>query len=510
MVSFESWNKARALRSWALMEPWEYEKALEETYPHLISGTGIEGFNSLCDLLDSAFTGAYSWAYRSTIEPSEQNISSHTSVGDTLIDAVRNAAARMVDENPPIADEILTALLRRQNVLFRRTAIDLLVTHSDLLRSQAIEAALNTANLAEVALFHEYSHLVRSVFAFLPRDKQDQFLSWVDSGSTSSDMQDPEEREVARTAWRSRWLTVLKDALPGELKEEYQKLAAAKRVPEHPDLLSYSSVSMGPTSPKSDDDLSKMAVADIVDFLRSWTQSSSWDAPTPEGLGRALQRTVSKDPTRFVDALEEFQTSARPMRGRSCRVSKRLLKLVYLLTGLGAMGFLSQVISIPREIGEKPRHLDADPHWGWARKAVASLLRTLLGKDLLALSLRTVIWELLARLTRDPDPTPKDDAETSMDPATYSINTTRGEAMHAVIQYALWIHRGERRQANGAVATFEDMPEVRDLLEFHINDPSPAIRSVYGQYLPWLTLLDRDWVGSSLEGFCREKRNSTH
>src|SRR6266852_4485316 len=41
------------------------------------------------------------------------------------------------------------------------------------------------------------------------------------------------------------------------------------------------------------------------------------------------------------------------------------------------------------------------------------------------------------------------------------------------------------------------MPEVRKVLNQHLNpgyDTSLAIRSVYGQWLPWLVLLDRQWV----------------
>jgi hypothetical protein len=43
------------------------------------------------------------------------------------------------------------------------------------------------------------------------------------------------------------------------------------------------------------------------------------------------------------------------------------------------------------------------------------------------------------------------------------------------------------------------MPEVREVLEAHLdpaNDPSLAIRAVYGQWLPWLVLLDRAWAAA--------------
>src|SRR6202011_402226 len=91
----------------------------------------------------------------------------------------------------------------------------------------------------------------------------------------------------------------------------------------------------------------------------------------------------------------------------------------------------------------------------------------------------------------------------NMDPLTHSINTARGAAMHSVVRYALWVHRAiEREQAGGDVeSNFVGIPEVRDLLELHLNpqeDPALAVRAVYGQWLPWLALLDRRWVTTHL------------
>lgn len=44
------------------------------------------------------------------------------------------------------------------------------------------------------------------------------------------------------------------------------------------------------------------------------------------------------------------------------------------------------------------------------------------------------------------------------------------------------------------------LPEVREVLDNHLdNDPSLAIRAVYGEYFPWLVWLDRDWVEKNLK-----------
>jgi hypothetical protein len=75
-----------------------------------------------------------------------------------------------------------------------------------------------------------------------------------------------------------------------------------------------------------------------------------------------------------------------------------------------------------------------------------------------------------------------------------SLNTTRGEALHAVIRYALWIQR-DRNDTDSF--SFDDIPEVRTVLDAHLakdREPSLTIRSVYGQWFLWLVLLDRKWA----------------
>jgi hypothetical protein len=70
------------------------------------------------------------------------------------------------------------------------------------------------------------------------------------------------------------------------------------------------------------------------------------------------------------------------------------------------------------------------------------------------------------------------------------------------ILYALWVKRHlERGEAEPArlIQNFDVMPEVREVLEHHLDpvgDPSLVIRSVYGQRLHQLVHLDAKWMGS--------------
>ena len=121
---------------------------------------------------------------------------------------------------------------------------------------------------------------------------------------------------------------------------------------------------------------------------------------------------------------------------------------------------------------------------------------------------RKRVWQIIEPLTSDPEPTIEDEAQydsSNFEPANLAINTTRGEAMHTVIQYTLWIRRHIEKGADSNDRIdrgFEEMPEVRDILEKHLDpsfDPSLAIRSVYGRWFPWLVLLDEKWARDNTE-----------
>ncbi len=152
--------------------------------------------------------------------------------------------------------------------------------------------------------------------------------------------------------------------------------------------------------------------------------------------------------------------------------------------------------------------MEADPHWGWTRNAIIDLLTEGFEDRPGALQCdrRHGVWDILKALTDDPHPSPEREKEDSghSDSATLSINSARGRAFHALVEYALWRWRCidvATPQEPPPPCTFEVMPEVREVLDEHLDpsrDPSLSIRSVHGMSLPRLAGLDWDWVRANL------------
>ena len=116
--------------------------------------------------------------------------------------------------------------------------------------------------------------------------------------------------------------------------------------------------------------------------------------------------------------------------------------------------------------------------------------------------MRQVVWSVIEPLTRDPEPVRDMEIEENSslrDPATASINMVRGLAMHAVMRYALWV---KRHVDDEHWSGFADIPEVLNVLEEHLDirvESTSTVRAVYGQWFPWLVLLDLDWAKDNVE-----------
>jgi len=117
------------------------------------------------------------------------------------------------------------------------------------------------------------------------------------------------------------------------------------------------------------------------------------------------------------------------------------------------------------------------------------------------------VRDILLRLLHHSDPAPENEREygdDNIDPATLSLNTVRGKAMHALIVYALRRARLLEDQAQAekeATPAPRLEPEVRQAFTEKLDktqDASQAVHSVFGLYFHNLYYLDREWLTQHL------------
>ena len=513
----------------ACLDAWEYEKTLKKHYPELVRAAGLDALELLCDLLDKAIRlsrhyeddqGAedYSVQWRPAVEDHPQN--NGQTHKDALVTAVRDAAELIVRSGHGTVEEVMNALERRPWRVFRRIALHVLRVFADQALPLIATRLTDRRLFDDVGAQHEYVLLLRDCCQRLTPDNQATILEWIEVGPDVEKFKrrqeevmgsSPSDDVVARyrERWQRDWLARIgHENLPRECQERYRELVGKYGEPDHVEFPAYTEIVWGPTSPKSADELKAMSIQEIVEFLKTWRPpDNAFHEPSPEGMGRALSSVVAQNPGPFAIVAKRFH-GLEPTYIRAVLSGLReALEQGGAFDWEPVLDLCGWALSQPRETPGRQagEEMEADPDWGWTRKAIADLLSAGFddGPGTIPIHLRENVWPILKPLTEDPDPTPEQEERyggSSMDLATRAINTTRGKAMHAVVRYALWVRQHMEGQADTEDQSrwsFDEMPEVREVLDVHLDvaqEPSLAIRAVYGQWFPRLAFLDAEWT----------------
>ena len=506
----------------ARFDLWTYEQILKKQVPQLAEADGLAALSLLCGLLDDAVRfavrdpaseaprdGSYIW--RPAIEDHSQN-SEIADLRDLLICAVRDGALQLAESDSADVRKIVSLLEEGQWHVFKRIALHLLSavghTAADIMAVRLTDRTL----FKQVGVRHEYNLLLERRFAELTDEDQEQILETIAAGpdretfmaaplvSTGRPPTD-QDYERYKKVWQRDRLAPISDIVLEPWNERYRQLVQEVGPPRHPEFPFYmESGFQTPEAPKSREELASLSVADLAAFLRTWKPSDRTEEPSPEGLGAEVRALVAGSPDRYASEAHQFKlpepTYVRAfvqglndaVRQKSPFPWRAVLEL--------CSWCVRQTREIPGRTHDSPYLRYVDPDWGWARAAIADLV----GEGFeeapaeISVDLREAAWDVLQPLTHDDEPTAeyeKRSLDSDMDPATLSINTVRGKAMHAAIRYALWLKRHNKEEP----PSFDFMPEVRVVLDERLeNDRSLTVRTVYGRWFPWLVRLDPVWA----------------
>ena len=480
------------------IDEYEYEEFVRLWVPVLLRHGGTVALAMLCDILEPPrdtdelhdFTDTVS---RPAIEAHHQNYGHDPT--DFLIDAVRDGSKQLVAAGIDIR-QIAQILSDRRCAIFQRILLHLAKEQCGEHPRFAAELAVSEDRFFDDRLLHEYSGLLGAVFPSLGLSERATVLSWIEAGPSLDDRFDGDEeaRRRIRLHWQARRLAWIRQDLDEEWQRRYALIVAEVGEPEHPDFVSYTTSWMGPTSPAAVADLEAMSPPEVAGYLESWQPTGDPMSPDREGLARVLEEAVARSPSRYLAARDSL-VDLRP------RYVEALVRGVRNAVLADRLVDWAAVLEVLASVVHRPA---GDREWRSARRESASMLVTGLKDDVIQPGLRDAVWELIDALADDPEPAPEDEAERILNITTDSISSVRGNALHAVIRYGLWVCRS-LAGPNGAYAVRPSMvtiPEVGKRLDWHLdpaNDPSLAVRSVYGQWFPHLALIDADWAERNVE-----------
>jgi hypothetical protein len=552
----------------ARFEPVDlYKEILEACVVPLIEKIGVQAIAMLCDLLDEAvgiMLSSYDEAdpYHDSLyvempiigEP-ERNFEGGPA--HVLVSAVRDACEWLANEEPDTVPRMVQILEEKDREVFDRLVFHLLrrvyEATPEVVGEEIDDRLIEKARNFSEGLRPEYALLARVRIAGMQEARREQLFRRIEEGplpewlelrraSILEDGRDPEKdlpRNVGR--WKLRRLVAFGKELPDEWKARYEELVEeVGPIEESPPLGSRIRARGAARYAKTANELRTMEIGEIVEFLRSWRADKNLGYIARQGLANELAAAVASDARRFAAQATRFEgldpafarallwgvhdalSSENPRERESIPHGSEwtpVLKLCHWSLNQTTGGVESGAIEVGRDSERWELELDL------LRRTVAELLGvglTLHGEGSIPFGLRNEVWKALEALTQDPDPTVVRDGteatrrDANSTPYGLSINCVRGQAMHAIVRYALFVRRHLMLDSDGSEELpryLSEMPEVRRVLELHLDpklEPTRAVRSVYGYWLPELLILAPVWTSEHMAQILPEDEGLEH
>ena len=499
------------------MPAWAYDRLLTTNVPVLLDVDPQRFFETFISMLNAAV--------RAGVTREEARAGHASSVGwrdvvasghgymedprDVLVEAVRDASLRLATDAAGVARGV-ERLERESFSIFKRISLHLLHERVSIAPDLAHQHVMARDLFDSYECRPEYSRLVAAAFGALGEADKRTWLSWVDAGPDLSGLEEryvPPEggpslddiKRDQRERWQLERLALVADELEGERKASYLALEQRYGKPKDPRTPQAAEVRVGPTSPFEGTELRSLSVDALVAKLQAWVPPDEWMGPSPAGVGRQVTEAVAANPAAYADT-EKF-TVLEPTYVRS------VIDGFHTAASAGrevpwepALRLLDWVVRQPFTHDVAP-DFQRDPGWRWSRMSATRLVNAGIARKVVPYALRERVWDCIAKLLHDPDPTPEDEGdriERGTDAADLSMNATRSVALDGAMHYCAWV----RHHVEGEGFRLDVVPEARLAFDEHLDavrEPSRAVRWVFGRWFRFLVGADETWAASHVE-----------
>ena len=465
-----------------------------------------------------------SCVWRPAIEEHEQN--HDYDISPVLVGYVRQAFEVAISAKRMALGDALTLLEKYKFLVFRRLSIHLIGEFADQDIELVRRIALDHRYFADHHFKHEYAVLIGKRFEILNDNEKGAWFEWVDRGPDMSNFDEnirswhqreptDQERRERIEYWQFEKLHLIRHHLQGDRLEFYRKMLAKDGEPRMADLNVRSGpMRSGNESPLSVEQLSATPFAQTVEKVVGWKgERDSFEGPDREGLASAFEQYVAKNPV-------AFSSEAELLIGKPALFVRGFIQKISEAINGGQPVAIEPVLNLSRWVVERPVHertTPENPHdgmvdrdWQWTRDEISRLIKSICTAErdgTPAYSLehcRSVVWSLLERLFRDEAQSyilrnkGTDDLR-MRDYLDLAINSPRGKAVEAGLEYARWvadqikITEGKREIVPGGL---DAMPEVRAMLEWQIlpENRTVEVLAIIGSRIPQLNWIDRSWL----------------
>lgn len=506
-----------------------YKEILDKVIPMVLTKDPNRALGILCDNLfkaielefpdkDSSHDRSHHWRP----EVGDQR-SDDRDVKNLLVSAIKNGMEALGKEDIVMFEKGYRLLSKYDSAIFRRIELHLIRTSSELMKGEIQKALSQRKLFDDIITWHEYYHLLRENFSSLPNELKDKLLEWIDEGPDLGNYEawfkketgktpTEEQKDARKARWQIRYFSAIKDALSPEWRERWNELIDKYEEPDHPDYHFYVDVGFtGARAPLEREDIWKMTAQELTDYFKDWKPSGDFSSPSREGLGGLFRELLDEKLSDFIKVSNQFKTLHPAytyyfMDGLWQAVKKeKAFDWNPIIT-------LCKDIVMASKLPEIPDDEDKVYDWKNVKRTISDLLKDGLAseKNPLPFDLRKTIFEIIEILLQDEEPDlayEKKYGGENLDALTLSLNTLRGNALHTLLQYALWCsrHLDLKKKKDRMV------PEVKAKLERMLNseyEPTQTIRAVFGEKLPLLFYLNTSWAQKNLSKIFPEDAES--
>ena len=498
----------------AAADSWSYAEILREDIPAVTRAGGLPVLALLARLLDQAISAQalgglkdlrqdMSVSWRPALEGHPAG--TDTDPATALVSAVRDAATQLLDTGDADIGQVAAELESHDWPIFRRLALFLLTTAADDDAADLISAHLtDPAAIRDVNLTREFLALARRHCTTIsPRDQQ-RLVALIGSGPETMEWARRHEQvagELASAAmthdrvgrWQRDRLAAVEPILSAEWRARYQRLVAEfGEAPEPAASTPIPVRDIAFTSPATAGDLAASPIEDLVNFLATWEPTGNLLDPSRFSLASALGTAVQHDAARRSSEADAFI-------GLPAVYVAAVISALWIAVREQADLDWQPVLRLcawadeqaAAELGDPPS--ETRPQWRDSRLNTLRLLEAgfSAADHPIPPGHREQAWAIIESASSDPDPAPGDEAsadEAGRGPGEQGLEDIRPRALNAAVAYAVWVRRNDPDAGLG---------EFRQVLDSHLNaeqEPSGAVRWVYGSCFTQLTWLDRSWA----------------
>ena len=430
--------------------------------------------------------------WRSAIEESTQNWQSD--ISSILVTHLRDCLLYIGNGDVQKLKDVMSAIHQKDYRIYRRFELYLYVQFPQVFEREIVLSILWYFD--KTYIHHEYYNLIKTVFSDLPAHVKQRIFELIDNGFESEkfdQIKNEYNENVAKDRekkWRVRHFEPIKDKLDDEHSKIYSKLVEESGVPEHPDYLSYQTMSI--KQPTLEPDLFRDKTADqVFEIVKNYTVPKYSFAFYDTTIA-TFRKHVESNPLEYSKKASELELFDVTIQYELFSGLESAVQKDKDIEWEGVLSLVEHIVSsIPHDKNPVSKSYDII-------QRICSLIEVGFKKDSIGFQLKDRVWKVVKSLVgigthvQEPEGYPNNETNS----LEMSINNINGMSFHVVYQYAVWCERhGNMKRIL--------VPEAKQVFEDYLNKKlgghTVSRHAVLGVFFPNFYYLDRRWIKNILE-----------